>query len=414
MRVQISLLLALGIATTCAMTAVGIDSKLPVFELNIKPHSLDETIFDIDGFVQTSASSLSFVLMPWHNYKFDQNGQSIEIKNDTEIRFTENHSVNRIHFSGTSKMQGPKVAAADGEIYCLNNSIPNPEVNSSGTYYNVHFDLPEGFTALAPDNDVVQLNGLEFQIAKFAKPISVHADKTNIQYCFPEGFQAKPEYLSYIKDQLHADQKQFGKLPFSTIKIGVIRRGGASEINGNPSGNLILFSRTAMGDPVTINSLKKFGIDEDITSCLRKLVVAHELAHFWFGSQYLGKDGWMQEGIPQYIGLVAATKSEPEPKAKALLVFFEKMAQRGTTGPIPNSRFQEESPGYERDYFQAPLALYKLGQEIGQDQLLAFLISVYKEKRDPSFDDFDKRFSKEFPKNITLWRKLWQMDAVRQ
>ncbi|MBX9724983.1 MAG: hypothetical protein K2X81_26500, partial [Candidatus Obscuribacterales bacterium] len=132
------------------------------------------------------------------------------------------------------------------------------------------------------------------------------------------------------------------------------------------------------------------------------------------GSQYLGKDGWMQEGIPQYIGLVAATKSEPEPKAKALLVFFEKMAQRGTTGPIPNSRFQEESPGYERDYFQAPLALYKLGQEIGQDQLLQFLISVYKEKRDPSFDDFDKRFSKEFPKNIMLWRKLWQVDAVRQ
>lgn len=412
MRRRVSLLVFCGMLATCAFAAAGKESSLPAFELTIKPRSLDKTEFDIEGFVRTTASSLSFVLMPWHNYKFEQNGHSIEIKNNTEMHFADHHhAVNRIYFAGTTKMQGAKSAAADEEIYCMNNSLPNPEVKSSGSFYNVHFVLPPGFNALAADRDVIQLNGLEFQIARFAKPIFARADKAKIEFCFPEGFQAKQEYLDYIKEQLQADLKQFGKLPFSTIKIGVIRRGGSGEINGNPSGNLILYSRTALGDPVKLNSLSKLAISEDISPGLRKMVIAHELAHLWFGSQYLGQDGWMQEGIPQYIGLVAAIKGESEPRAKAMLLFFEKMAQRGPSGPIPNSKFEEESPGFERDYYQAPLALYKLGEQLGHDQLLAFLISVYKENRDPVFSDFDRHFSREFPNYLPLWRKLWKLDV---
>jgi hypothetical protein len=413
MRRKVSLLVSFSMLATCASAAAGQENSLPVFKLTVTPRSLDKTEFDIDGSVRTTASSLSFVLMPWHQFKFDQNGHSIEIKNNTEIQFADHRAVNRVHFVGTTKLQGPKSAAVGEEIYCMNNSLPNPEVNSSGSFYDVRFLLPKGYTALAADRDVIQLNGLEFQIAKFSKPIFEKADSTKIEFCFPEGFQAKQEYLDYIKDQLRADLKQFGKLPFSTIKIGAIRRGGSSEINGNPSGNLILYSRTALGDPVKLNSLSQLGISEDISDGLRKMVIAHELAHLWFGSQYLGKDGWMQEGIPQYIGLVAAIKGESEPRAKAMLSFFEKMAQRGPSGPIPNSKFEEKSPGFERDYYQAPLGLYKLGEQLGHDQLLAFLISVYKENRDPVFDDFDRKFSREFPNYLPLWRKIWKLDLCK-
>jgi len=330
---------------TCALAAAGKENSLPVFELTVTPRSLDKTEFDIDGFVRTNASRLSFVLMPWHHYEFDQNGHSIEIKNNTEMQFADHHAVNRVHFTGTTKLQGPKSAAANGEIYCMNNSLPNPEVKSSGSFYNVRFVLPQGFTALAADRDAIQLNGLEFQIAKFSKPIFARADKTKIEFCFPQGFQAKQEYLDYFKEQLQADLKQFGKLPFSTIKIGVIRRGGSSEINGNPSGNLILYSRTALGDPVKLNSLSRLEISEDISTCLRKMIIAHELAHLWFGSQYLGKDGWMQEGIPQYIGLAAAQR-RIRTQSKGYAYILRKNGSAWTKRPHSQLKVRRRKPRF--------------------------------------------------------------------
>jgi len=85
-------------------------------------------------------------------------------------------------------------------------------------------------------------------------------------------------------------------------------------------------------------------------------------------------------------------------------------AQKGPHVPIPNHPFDEESAGIMQAYYQAPLALYKLGQQLGQDRLLAFLLSVYQANRNPTFDDFDRRFAADFPKHLTLWRQLWQLD----
>ncbi|MBS1955296.1 MAG: hypothetical protein JST89_14010 [Cyanobacteria bacterium SZAS-4] len=405
------ILSVLLLAAVLPVPATARDNSLPTFKLTIKPLSMEKTVFDIEGDVAITAPSLSFVLMPWHAYKFVHDGNKVEVKDSTKIPFSDHRAANHVQFSGTTEMRGQKCVAADGEIYCLNNSLPNPEVISNGSYYDVSFVLPHGISALAADSEVIQLHGLEFQLAKLSQPIIERLNETRIEFIFPEGFQAKQEYLEYIKECLATDLKQFGKLPFSTIKIGVIRRGGTSEINGNPSGNLILFSRTALGDPVAINSLSQLDIHEDLSDGLRKLIIAHEVAHFWFGSKYLGQDGWMQEGIPQYIGLVAATKGESEQHVKAMLSFFEKKAERVLSGPIPNTKFEEESPGFERDYYQAPLVLYKLGKQMGHDRLITFLVSVYAEKRDPTFADFDRRFVRDFPSYVPLWRKLWKLDS---
>jgi hypothetical protein len=261
-------ILSLIMVAMLAFAAAAKANSLPTFKMTIKPVSMEKTDFDIAGDVETSDSSLSFVLMPWHAYKFARDGKTIEVTNNTEIHFADNRAAKRVHFNGTTQLRGQKCAAADGEIYCLNNSIPNPEVKSSGSYYDVHFVLPHGYSALAADREAIQLNGLEFQIAHFAKPIVERVGKTKLVFAFPEGFLAKREYLDYVKDQLAIDLKQFGELPFTTLKIGVLRRGGGSEINGNPSGNLILYSRTALGDPVSLSSPGKLGIDGDLTDGL--------------------------------------------------------------------------------------------------------------------------------------------------
>jgi hypothetical protein len=382
---------------------------LPRFNLTIEPASVESADLKITGSVETEEPSLSFTLMPWHSYEFSRAGKSITVRDKTKIQFTD-EGAHSVEFEGTSHMSGEKYAASEGEIYCLNNSVPNPEVLSNGSYYNVRFVLPHGYSALVSDADVLQLNGLEFQIAQFAKPVVCQQQDVRLEFVFPRGYSARKEYLDFIKNQLAADIERIGKLPYSTIKIGVIRRGGQTEINGNPSGNLILYSRTALGDPVSLKSPAAVGITDDISVPLRKLVIAHELSHLWFGSEYLGKDGWMQEGIPQYLGWVAATNEESASTRGAMLTFFEKMSMKGSRGPIPNHPFNETDSGIIQSYYQGPLALYKVGEQIGQDKLLAFLLSVYREHRDPTFDDFNRKFADDFPAHHSLWWHLWQLD----
>ncbi len=401
-------LLTLSIPTGYANESMA---QLPQFKLLITPENLHSTKINVDGTVSTSKSSLQFVLMPWHSYKFDSSGKSIELSDGSKFNFPDSSLSHIVHFSGSSNMQAPKYFAGSDEIYCLNNSVPNPEVMSDGSYYDVQFQLPDGYSALVADKDVVQQNGLEFQIAKFGKAIIRKADKMTVKFIFPQGFTANEKYLEFIREQVQLDIKLFGRLPFNAIKVGAIRRGGSEEINGNPSGNLILFSRTALGDPVHLLSPAKMGISEDISDPLRKLIVAHELAHFWFGGRYQGQDGWMQEGLPQFFGLLAAIRSSSPAKAEALKSFFYKMAKNGPKAPIVNSKFSEDEAGYLKSYFQAPVALLLLSEEVGEDKLTHFLLSVYEENSNPKFADFDQKFRAEFPASVSKWREVWQLDA---
>lgn len=386
--------------------------EFPRFDLTITPESIKSTKFNIDGTVSTAQKDLSFILMPWHSYKFDRPGkpvESVEIKDGSKVAFAKSDSVNKVHFTGSSTMRAPKCEALEDEIYCMNNSLPNPEVLSDGSFYDVHFKLPEGYSALCADPDVIQLHGLEFQVANLAKPIVKNAGDLRISFSFPVGFVPDKRYLEFIQNQLEVDQKTLGDLPFKEIKVGAIRRGGSGEISGNASGNLILFSRTALGAPVNIQTPKKLDIEENIDDPLRKLIIAHELAHFWFGWKYLGQDGWMQEGIPQYIGLIASMRNSSPQQAEAIKSFVQKMAKKGSKEPIPNSSFSEDEIGYLRAYFQAPAALFGLGEVIGQDRLLKFLLAVYQEKRNPDFTDFESRFNSLFPDQRSKWRQVWQL-----
>jgi hypothetical protein len=368
---------------------------------------VDKTEFKIDGFIESKAPALEFVLTPQHDYKFDIDGKPVEVKNGTSIKL--GASPSRIHFVGTSHMHTRKCEALPDEIYCLNNSMPNPEVLSDAAYYRVEFEVPDGFSALAADGDVLQRNGLEFQIAKLAAPMRRQAGKKTIEFVFPEGFEARKVYLDYITQQLRDDVQRFGDLPYSTLKVGAIRRDAGATINGNPSGNLILFSRNAFGDSFNSPVPEKLGIKEDISDGLRKVVIAHELSHLWFGTgKFLGQDGWMVEGIPQYIGLVAATTGKKK-TAKPVIAFFEKMAEHVPKGPIVSRQLGNGGPGDERAYWVASMGLYHLGEKLGHRKLISFLLSVYSVQPNPKFDDFDRAFQKKYPKHLNSWREIWQL-----
>lgn len=255
-------------------------------------------------------------------------------------------------------------------------------------------------------------SGIEFQIARFDAPAVHTIGRYSVEYRFPVGFTPEPELENFIEKTLNNWTDAFGALPFQLVRVGAIRRGEKSgEISGSPAGNLILLSRTALKDKPNLSILKTMGIKYDLTDAMRKLVIAHELSHFWFGTKYLGKDGWMVEGIPNYLGLVAVRKESREQFAE-LLKFFKTMAAQGPQDAIPNHPFGGGA-AYLRAYYQGPLALVQIGDAVGHERLIEFLARAYGNNSDPSFAEMSAAFKREFSSQSDLWDRAWRVGATQ-
>ena len=388
----------------------------PFFDFSLKPVSMEQTSFIIKGYVAfpgEGAEMVKLYLMPWHKeYIFRVCDKTYLARNTKEIQLNRvpgNQESRKIYFEGTSTILGKKCAATDDEIYCLNNCPPNPEViYDSGLCYKVRFDLPQGYEALAPDSTIPLSNGFEFHIARFGKTEDRPTKNFMIHYQFPADFKADARCLSFLEETLEQWTSFFGKPGFSTLKVGAIRRGqGTNEISGSPAGNLILFSRSALGEPVDLSSLKSLGVEGDISESLRKLVIAHELSHFWFSEKYQGKDGWMVEGIPQYLGLYAIQQKD-KAACTEVLKFFNYYDSQVPQESAACKPFGDGSL-FIMAYYQGPLILYRLGEKVGHGNLIAFITAVYKKNADPSFNDFDGEFKNRFPGEYEFWKKAWKL-----
>ncbi len=403
--VRLGTLMSALIANTSTASAETPD--VPIFQLKIQPVAMDKTKFQTIGSVKWKGHrSLKFVITPQQNYTFSKKLSVIDVKNGSTIDVDPGGE--EVDFVGETSISSEKCAASDDEIYCLNKALVNPEVESDGALYQASFELPAGYSALTSDTDVIQFNGLEFQVAHFAEPVVKRCGNLEVEFIFPEGFQADPQYLSWFTDQLTWQQKLFGKLPHRRVKVGVIRRGGTSSVNGNPSGNLILFSRTAFGGKLSLSGLEPLHLSADPSEAICRAVIAHEISHFWFGAHLKGQDGWMVEGIPQYIAFVATATGAQTERGKVLLEFFRKMAEKGPEGPIPRSPLRSGAD-FHKAYYQAPVALFEIGTAVGHRRMINFLLSVYSNNNDPVFGDFDLRFRKDFPTHVELWKKCWRL-----
>jgi len=155
--------------------------------------------------------------------------------------------------------------------------------------------------------------------------------------------------------------------------------------------------------------LASLGITDDVADQFRKLVIAHELSHFWFGCNYQGKDGWMLEGIPQYLGMFAVQKESKE-KVAALIAFTEYLDKQIPQDAIPNSPFGQSKVLNIRSYYQGSLALFRIGENIGHENLIKLLTSVYRKNPNPTFADFNNDFKNSYPDHIDFWRKAWRLE----
>jgi len=379
---------------------------IPQYDLKIIIPSLSRAIVNIEGTVHAVNDHSAFAILPGQEYKFDIEGQPISVQNEKELKVD---SSTIFHFSGTTKIrQNAKCQANGAEFYCLNKVYPNPELLAAQGRYKCLFSTPHKFKALTADSSVIQSNGLQFQIAHFTKHFTLLANKMQVTFMMPGGFIPDMYYCRFMTKTLKNYQEKFGPLPFKLLHVGAIQRGGDNEVNGSPSGNLILVSRTALGAPLNPKTATPPGAKQDISESLRKMVLAHELAHMWFGETYLGADGWMVEGIPQYLGIVEAVRSVEPEEAESLLAFLAKAAEMAPPGAIPNH--QLDSPQeFARAYYASALAMYEIGKGIGHDHLVDLLVAVYKKNKSPTFADFDAAFRSQFPKQVELWQKSWRL-----
>lgn len=157
-----------------------------------------------------------------------------------------------------------------------------------------------------------------------------------------------------------------------------------------------------------MSALAGLGIVAEDVDQFRKLVIAHELSHFWFGCRYFGKDGWMVEGIPQYLGIYSVLM-ENVAAAEPLLKFSKYLDQMIPQDPIPNNPFSENKTLYIKAYYQGPLALYRIGESIGHENLLEFIGTVFERNSNPDFSCFDQQFKRVFPDKHDEWMRAWRI-----
>jgi hypothetical protein len=389
-------------------------TPIPRFELRIKPLTMDEPLFEIGGSVNYCTDEprrVVFIVPKDSTFRFTRNGSPLDVSPSGGIAWPCDKGVSTsapVLFQGTSPKSIKRCAASHHEIFCLNNSVPNPEVISDRSTYRLQFDLPKGYSALIPDSSVEMNSGIQFQLAKFHSPRHRKTKRLTFEYRFPLDFSPMESYLGFMEETLEGYLDMFGELPFHVVKVGAIRRGEKTgEISGSPAGNLILFSRTALGDKPNLDGLRGIGIQADVSDALRKMVIAHELSHFWFANSFVGKDGWMVEGIPNYLGLVAVWKSSQADYAE-LRKFYEYMDSQGPQDSIPNRPFGE-GPLYIKAYYQGALALAKLGEAIGHEPIIKMIAAVYHDNSNPEFTDFDRAFKKGFPSKVDLWETSWRV-----
>lgn len=373
---------ALLAGTALAQTPTG-----PRFTMTIAVPAIEKTAFAITGSVEVPArghAKIPLVLTPGHHYAFSVGGQPVATAAELAVDVpADGPGVARIGFIGRTDLHSPRCGAAGDEIFCLNHAMPNPEVGVDGdATYRVAFTLPPGYAALAPSPDVTQRNGLQFQIARFAPPLERKTAHLAFRYVLPADFRPDARYFAWLETAMEAWVAAFGAPPFQEVLVGATRRGAKQrDVNGSPSGNLILVSRTALGDAPDVSYLATLGVAGDPSDALRRLVLAHEASHFWFGERLAGKDGWMTEGLPNYLAMALMRREHVD--VSAPLALFRKLAPGGGDGPIPGTPYAEDKKAYSRAYFQGALALWEIGEAIGHDALIALIAEVYRANADP-------------------------------
>lgn len=389
----------------------SVKAQLPSFNFTVTPKTLTAPVFEIEGsisFCQGNETKVQFITPKHSTFTFARNGYPINVNEVGGINWKcASDTDNLIYFKGESGYVN-RCAASKGELYCLNNSAPNPEIAADASAYDISFILPKDYAALQPDKELALKNGIQFQIAMFDKPVVHKGSVISFEYIFPKGFAAETRYIAFLENVIKGYVSNFGKLPYDNLKIGAIRREeDKGTISGAPAGNLILFSRTALSDPPKIELPKDMGITKDITDPIRKLVIAHELSHFWFGDKHAGRDGWMVEGIPQYLGLYEVFKDSRENFAE-LMKFFEYYDKHAPQDEIPNSGLNSKN-GYMKAYYQAPVALVYIGNDIGHENLVRLIVEVFSRNSNPAFADFTRVFKSRYPSKEMLWETAWRI-----
>ncbi|KAF1082244.1 MAG: hypothetical protein GQF41_1884 [Candidatus Rifleibacterium amylolyticum] len=401
-------------ATNCLIAGEICGNFAPHYDLLIRPVSMTLVRFAVKGSVRIPADvdRIAFADIPWQKFTFSVgNVEQTPDKDGTIYRPEGCREASwQIDFAGVSALRPPKSAASDDEIYCLNNFPPNPEIiTDKAAFYQIRFDLPAGYKAITFNRELSSAIGIQFQIARFQEPIIRKTKNFTFEYVFPENFSADEEYMLFLENTMEKWSALFGNPGFNLVRIGVIRRGEAKgEINGSPCGNLILLSRSALGGKVDLSGMAGLGITADDGLQFRKMVLAHELSHFWFGVRFTGSDGWMTEGIPQYLGM-CAVRGEGVDQVIPLLKFTEYLDKMIPQDAIPGKPFSEEQVNYIRAYYQGSLALYRIGEKIGHEQLQALINDVFAKNPNPEFADFDSLFRELYPDRLAEWTKAWRL-----
>jgi aminopeptidase N len=165
-------------------------------------------------------------------------------------------------------------------------------------------------------------------------------------YASPDTTPEAVEGYMKARDMMPVFERWFGKYPYKT------------------------YASVTVDDPTLEYALETQTLSVFPSDWFSEDVVAHELAHQWFGNAVgveRWADLWLAEGFATYIEILWPNRNDPEGFAKSMAALYA-YVKKNNVGPAVVDK--PEDMFTARTYYRGALVLYALDREIGHKAML--------------------------------------------
>ncbi|VXA92360.1 conserved membrane hypothetical protein [Flavobacterium sp. 9AF] len=219
----------------------------------------------------------------------------------------------------------------------------------------------------------------------------IYKGKSFEVYYHPLHYENVEHLIKNAKITMDYCENNFGKYPFQTIRF--------AEISGFTKG----FNATAY--PATIYMSENMAFHCNILADKRQDVInelaGHELAHLWWGNSQIDPDNregdvMLTETLAMYTELMLLKKMYGKKKAEEAVAMHQDIyeSEKGLSGDV--ALIKVTSQMTHVSYSKGAVAMYKLSELIGEDQLNLALRNFLNKYKYPN----DKPISTDFLKEV--------------
>jgi aminopeptidase N len=419
MRPFVKTFLASAVLALAVSPALAVDPFFPTFGnpgIDVHHYNIDLDVDPVSGRISGQSSLIVEAKQGLNSFSLDLHGLIVSkvIVNGRHVRFSQaNDKVNISGFGFVPKgrhffaaisyagvpdpLPDPTVEPGSGiflgwfkyqnSTYVVSEPLgassffpANDDITDKATY-TFGVTVPKGYTGVANGSPIGHYNfgsKERFQWAML-RPMeawlaTVHVNKFNLKTTrTPNGIPVRAYYPDGVPES-HADVYLLASqmIPYFESKVGRYPFASyGTAVSQDPA--LYYFLET--------QAMSTFPAETNLAGLPDEAIVAHELAHQWFGNSVSvakWEDLWIAEGLATYFEVLWPNRNDPAAFDAGMRDIYDTVVQKQIGAAVVDTPDQLFS---DRTYLRGGSAMYALQLKVGQPMLFQILRQFVRENR---------------------------------